>query len=399
MKILTVIQRYHPIIGGSENLTKNLMDFLATNHQITVYTTLADDIQSFWYANSKKVKNISNLPYDVKHFDFLIPTEIKHTSELDKLPVISNHPGPFSPKLWADLILNGKNFDLMFLTSFPYDHILPAYISAKKWNIPILCMPLIHPEHPELFLTSLKLTILNNSDAIITLSKSEKEILIENGIPKEKIIVIPPSIIPFHNIKLELREFRSKYLKNFGGKIVLFIGNKSTMKGIIHLINAMKQIWKKNKEVKLILIGSTSSEFENFFSKLDPKYRNNIIDLGVVSEKEKNEALSICDIFVLPSNSESFGLVYVEAWIHSKPVIGCNLKSIMEVIEHNKNGLLTEFGNVAELEKSITYLLENPKIGKKFGVNGKIKSSIFTSEENMKKFEEICKKVISNFKK
>ena len=110
MKILTVIQRFYPVIGGSENLTKNLMDYMTKKHKITVYTTSADDIQSFWYAESKKIRTTPNLDYEVKQYDFLIPTEIKHNSDLNKLPIISNHPGPFSPKLWNDLVIKKIDF-------------------------------------------------------------------------------------------------------------------------------------------------------------------------------------------------------------------------------------------------------------------------------------------------
>jgi len=397
MKLLTVIQRYYPVIGGSENLTKNLMDHMSKTHKVTVYTTLADDIQSFWYPESKKIQQSHPLNYEVKHYDFLIPTEIKHDSELNQLPVISNHPGPFSPKLWNDLVIEKIDFDLIFSTAFPYDHILPAYVSAKKWKIPIIVMPLIHQEFPELFLTSLKLTILNNSDAIITLSKSEKNLLIENGVKPEKISIIPPTVTPPSAVKLTPSEFRSKKLPNFNGKIVLFIGTKSSMKGTFHLIDAMKQVWKNHSDVKLVLIGSSSPEFETFFSELSPKYKNRILDLGVVNEDEKNEALSACDIFALPSKSESFGLVYIEAWLHSKPVIGCKLRAIEEVIDNQKNGILTEFGNIPELVKAITFLIENPQEAQKFGKEGKIRATEFTSGSNATNFEKICIDVIHNF--
>ena len=110
MKILTVIQRFYPVIGGSENLTKNLMDFMDKSHQITVYTTTGDEIQSFWYPQSKKIQESPNLAYKVKNYDFLIPTEIKQDDNLEKLPIISNHPGPFSPDLWRDLICKKKRF-------------------------------------------------------------------------------------------------------------------------------------------------------------------------------------------------------------------------------------------------------------------------------------------------
>ena len=118
MKILTVIQRYYPVIGGSENLTKNLMDYMSKKHEVTVYTTSADDIQSFWYADSKKIKHSSPLNYEVNRYDFLLPTEIKHELELNELPVISNHPGPFSPKLWNDLVIKKIDSDLIFSTAF-----------------------------------------------------------------------------------------------------------------------------------------------------------------------------------------------------------------------------------------------------------------------------------------
>jgi glycosyltransferase involved in cell wall biosynthesis len=395
MKIISIIQRYHPVIGGSENLTKNLMDFLEKFHEITVYTTTADEIQSFWYPQSKKIQKSSNLPYPVKNFDFLTPTEIKHDGFLEKIPIISSHPGPFSPELWRNLIFQNNDYDLLFVTSFPYDHIIPAYFSAKKWKKPIVCMPLIHQEFPELFLNSQKLTMLNNFDAIIALSTSEKNLLEELGIDPKKIFVIPPTIIP-SQIKPNPDNFKIKKLRGFSGKIILFIGSKSTMKGIMHLIDAMKLVWKQREDVKLILIGPSSSEFEEFFSKLSPKIKENIIDLGVVNEEEKNNALSSCDIFVLPSKSESFGLVYIEAWLHRKPVIGCNLPSVEEVIEHKKNGLLTEYGNIQDLGNAITFLINNPQECKKFGDQGNSKAMLYTSEKNFKKFETVLINLLSN---
>ena len=130
------------------------------NHKITIYTTTADDIESFWYPNSKKTSKTPSLDYNVQNYDFVVHTEIKHDSELHKLPLISNHPGPFSPNLLNDLVFKKIDFDLIFATAFPYDHVLPAYVAAKKWKIPFVIMPLIHQEFPELFLTSIKMFCL-----------------------------------------------------------------------------------------------------------------------------------------------------------------------------------------------------------------------------------------------
>jgi glycogen synthase len=397
MNILTIIQRYHPVIGGSENLTKTFMDYLSKNHTITIYSTIAKDIESFWCGDDQTISENNTLDYKVTKHDFLIPTQIKHDFTLDKFNFVTTHPGPFSPKLWDKLFLKKNNFDLIFATAFPYDHILPAYAAAKKLKIPIITMPLIHQEFPELFLSAIKLTILNNSDGVVVLSNSEKSLLTNSGISPEKISVIKPTLIPKKIKRSDTLRFKTKFLSDFKGEIILFIGHKSTMKGIFHLIESMKKIWKKRKNVLLLLIGPTTNDFETYFSTLSMKFKNQIIDLGLVSEEKKHYALSLCDIFVLPSKSESFGLVYVEAWLYAKPVIGCTLNSVSDVIDTQKNGILTQFGNISELERAILLLLDNPSMRIKFGKHGKTKSLKYTSQDNFKNFEELCQNTITTF--
>jgi len=180
MKILCVIQRYFPVLGGAEFLAKTYMDYLSKKHSITVYTTNIDNLAGFWNKDSPKVRKNNSLNYFVKRYDVLTPSEIQLDQNLENFPLALNHPGPFIPNLWLDLVPKKIDFDLIFATAFPYDHIIPAYIASKKWNIPIIITPLIHQELPELFLTPTRLTILKNSDAVIVLTKSEKECLEKN---------------------------------------------------------------------------------------------------------------------------------------------------------------------------------------------------------------------------
>ncbi|MDH3766784.1 MAG: glycosyltransferase family 4 protein, partial [Nitrosopumilus sp.] len=182
MKILCIIQRYFPVIGGSELLTKTYMDYLSKRHKVTVYTTDAFDIKAFWDKNAKKIKSDNSINYEIKRFDFLVPSQIAHDDSLQNFPIPSNYPGPFSPKMWTKLVLKKIDYDLIYVSSFPYDHILPAYVAAKKWNIPIIITPLTHQEFPELYFTAIRLTILNNSDGIFVISNSEKNILKKYGI-------------------------------------------------------------------------------------------------------------------------------------------------------------------------------------------------------------------------
>ncbi len=92
-----------------------------------------------------------------------------------------------------------------------------------------------------------------------------------------------------------------------------------------------------------------------------------------ISENEKNAILSETDIFVMPSTAESFGIVYLEAWMHGIPVIGARSGAISDVISEYEDGFLIEPGNYVELAVKIRYLLENKAIASEFGKNGKWK--------------------------
>jgi len=398
MNILTVIQRYYPVIGGAEILTKDFLDHLSKLHQVTVYTTNAADIDSFWNKDAKKISKSEPMDYEVIRTDFLTPEEIKFDEKISKLPFALNHPGPFSPKMWTDFVVDTINYDLIFAISFPYDHILPAYVASKKWKIPLVIMPLIHQEFPNLFLSTHKITMLNNSDAVFVISNHEKKLLIENGINENKISVIQPFLKKTHEKLINSDEFRKKLKINSDDKIVLYVGSKSFVKGVIHLIDAMRNIWKTRQDLSLVLIGPSSKQFEDFFKKLPKNVTEKIIDLGIVNEQEKHSALESCEMLALPSKSESFGMVYVEAWNHGKPVIGCNMAPISEIIEHEKNGLLVEFGNINDISKAILYLIDNPSISKKFGEEGMKKSTLYYSVENLQNFEKKCISIVDSFK-
>ena len=398
MKILCIIQRYFPVIGGSELLTKTYMDYLSKRHKVTVYTTDAFDIKAFWDKNAKKIKSDDSINYEIKRFDFLVPSQITRDDNLQNFPIPSNYPGPFSPKLWTELVLKKIDYDLIYVSSFPYDHILPAYVAAKKWNIPIIITPLIHQEFPELYFNAIRLTILNNSDGVFVISNSEKNILKKYGIDENKIFIISailPKQMDFHK---DPQKFRNEFSIPSNSKIILFVGSKSFAKGIIHLMESMNIVWKNHDDVILLLIGPDSDEFIDYFSTLQKSHKDKIINLGIVSDEIKTNAYFACDIFVMPSKSESFGLAYLEAWLQGKPVIACDVSPVSDIIENKKDGLLVDFGNIAQLGNAILHLINNPKICKQYGDSGKKKALEYNSIKNLDYFEEKTISIINEFK-
>ena len=398
MRILCIIQRYYPAIGGAEILTKSLMDHLSKNHEVVVCTSNAQDIRSFWNKNTEKISVLNPVQYTVNRYEIVTSRELNTDEYLEKFPLASNYPGPFLPQLWNDLVCNPIEYDLIFVTAYPYDHILPAYVAAKKWKIPIVIMPLLHQEFPELYLSSMKLTMLDNADGIFVLSESEKTTLTNYAIDPSKISVLPIPISVDEWEGIDSSKFRQKISLKPEQKIILFTGSKAYVKGIIHLIEALRILWKKRDDVFLVIIGPTTKEYEDYISKIPSSMQKNIIDLGAVDDKTKKEVFSSCDILAVPSKSESFGMVYLEAWLCKKPVIGCDIIPISEIIQNKKNGLLVKFGDVNELNNAITYLIENPNICNYYGVEGNAKIRKLDSKKILQDFENKCVLLVNNFK-
>ena len=80
------------------------------------------------------------------------------------------------------------------------------------------------------------------------------------------------------------------------------------------------------------------------------------------------------DMLVLPSRTDSFGIVFLEAWFYSKPVIGINAGAIAEVVNNGVDGRLVNFGDVAALADAIEEILAHPAQGASWGRNGKRKT-------------------------
>ena len=268
MKILCVSQRFHPSMGGAEKVAKNYMDFLSKNHEITVYTSNAYDLNSFWNEKGKKIVNPPSLNYEIKRYEILPPYEIP--KEFHVFPFTISSPGPFCPDLWNDLLNLKENFDLIIGTAFPYDHIIPAFLASKKHNIPIIIIPHLHLEYPYLHFTGLKLSILSESTVIVVNTENEKNALIKHTISEDKIHVISPGI----EIKQHLgqsSDIRKKLGLSTKSLVILFTGTKSPEKGVINLIETLKIFWNKNKNIELVLIGQSTKEFEFYINKQDKK--------------------------------------------------------------------------------------------------------------------------------
>ena len=100
--------------------------------------------------------------------------------------------------------------------------------------------------------------------------------------------------------------------------------------------------------------------------------------------------LADADVFVMPSMADAFGIVYLEAWMYEKPVIGARVGAIPDVISEYEDGLLVELDNYVELARKIELLLDHPDWSRAMGRKGKAKTlANFTQEKIAMQFREV----------
>jgi glycogen(starch) synthase len=271
-----------------------------------------------------------------------------------------------------------ERFDLVNAGVFPHLFLTyPALRYAIKNDIPFVCTPLVHlgefhsPNESSHFLSSKYIELLNNCKRVIAMTHIEKEALLEKGIREECVHVISAGVDPEEGKGGNGTRFREKY--GIKGKMVLQISTQTHDKGSPHLIEAMKRLWSEGKDVTLVLIGQVMDDFDAYFFRQPPWVYEKTLVLDYIDEKTKKDALDACDIFVMPSRADSFGIVYLEAWLYKKPVIGVYAGGVPEVVQDGKDGFLIPFADIHMLSEYIRLLLTNPLLSDAMGHNGYLK--------------------------
>lgn len=405
MKILNLIQSYPPAIGGTETWCKNLCSFLASKGIFTKVLTIntCNTREAFHSPNPESIFiKLGKYDYDEGVFikrcnlwalpnkgllgKIIIPLLRLCKTQIGDIFIHSPH----SLDMYKDLFSEIKKTDIVILHTLPYFYNLLGYMLARLYKKTIISVPYFHPGHPH-YERNLFYKIMNNCDLIIALSEYEKRHLVAKKINPSKILVSGSAIDVKKSYYQELRitdlkMILNKHNINEHSKKVIFIGRKELYKGIFTLIEAMRKLAaEKDIDLYLFLAGPDTPEFIEEYSKLDNIGRLKIINFGEILEEEKDYLLKLSDLLVLPSEFESFGIVFLEAWKHEKPVIGTDRGAVPEII--GKAGLCAEYNNADDLKNKIKEILFNADLARKFGKIGKEKVEC---EYNI---DKVCNKV------
>lgn len=157
------------------------------------------------------------------------------------------------------------------------------------------------------------------------------------------------------------------------GEFGLYIGRLSYDKGALHAADAIRALRRRGRNIALLLIGSSTPEFERYRRRLSPEDRAAIRPLGAINDIDKHAVLSRARFLVLPSRSDSFGIVLLEAWCHGVPVIAARAGGIPGVVEDGVNGLLVSFADVEGLASAAERIITDELFAQRLGSNGQAK--------------------------
>ena len=158
------------------------------------------------------------------------------------------------------------------------------------------------------------------------------------------------------------------------GNIILTVGRWDSVekyKGADTLISALPRVLKTAPSASLVLVGDGDDRprLEQLARNLGVSDRAHFLH-GLTPE-QLFACYANCDVFALPSSGEGFGLVFLEAMAHAKPVIGGAHGGIPDIVEHGTTGLLVSHGDTERLAQSLESLFSDPSRAVEMGARGK----------------------------
>ncbi|NBX80873.1 MAG: N-acetyl-alpha-D-glucosaminyl L-malate synthase BshA [Flavobacteriales bacterium] len=225
---------------------------------------------------------------------------------------------------------------------------------------------------------------INQSDAVTAVSESLKASTYEHFNVTREIHVVPNFVVPAEENEDFTKHMRNKYACE-GERIVCHVSNFRKVKRVEDVLRVFALV---NEEIpsKLILVGDGPERYhcERLCRELD--LCNRVIFLGKI--RDTSNVLEIADVFLLPSETESFGLAALEAMTVGVPVISSNTGGIPEVNIHGFSGYLSDVGDVNDMAKNMISLL-HPDNLPTFKINAKERSHTFSMERILPMYEKI----------
>ena len=395
MKILHVTAAYTPFVGGATTYLAELSRrFAAQGHDVTVLTTDIGEIDRVWSPRGRRVNaeteiidgarvarfRSSHLPAAPLSF-YALRRAMPWLAALAPVALM-RRLGGWAPGLRSTAATRhalAQSYDLVHVCNITLESVLLAgHKISREQRIPLVCTPFVHVGQPEVlrnYVMPHQLEVMRDSAVVFVQGALEAQALSELGIAPARLQLLGMGVNPAEADGAEGARFRAAHNIPNDAPLVVFAGSLTTDKGAVAVLQAMHVLWSSGVHAHVAFLGSAPGPggFEQAFATLSLEERAHVTRAGVLTGRDKHDAFAAASVFAMPSRVDSFGIVYLEAWLHGKPVIGANAGGVPDVITHGVDGILVPFGDATALASALGQLFNNAGQRAALGAAGRAK--------------------------
>lgn len=366
----------YPTYGGSGVVATELGKALAKKGHQVHFITYQEPVRLDSFHENIFYHEVSALDYPLfqyQPYESALASKIVDVAQFEKLDILHVHYAipHASSALIARSILREKGFNLPFVTTLHGTDITligkdPGYKPVVEYSI-------------------------NHSDGITSVSQSLKDDTYTNFSITREIEVIP-NFIDFSRFKKTNKDHFKKAIAPNGERILTHVSNFRKVKRVEDVVK-MFEIVHKAVPSKLFLVGDGPERMGIEMLCRNLKICDDVRFLG--KQEAVEELLAVSDLFLLPSETESFGLAALEAMAVEVPVISSNAGGIPEINIHGKTGYMSNVGDYADMAKNAIYILQDDNRLKEFKHNALQQARTFDIENILPLYEDYYKRVIT----
>ncbi len=347
------------------------------NIGITVYPTYGGS----GIVGSELGRDLAERGHNVHFISSVLPTRVTelnervhfHEVEMMSYPLFEHQPYDLALATKMATVARAEKLDLLHV-HYAIPHSISAILAREsikeKRYVPVITtlhgtdITLVGADRSYLPITRYG---LQQSDGVTAVSKFLKKATIET-FDFDEVEVIPNFICPQHYVRTPDAPLRNELAPN-GETLLVHVSNFRSVKRPADCIDIFSKAREKGQKVRLVMVGDGPelSSVKHLAKTLG--VADNVIFVG----KKSNIAdyLGVADIFLLPSELESFGLAALEAQACELPVIATRIGGIPEVVSEGETGFLSDVGDVTKMAEDTIKLVKDAELRRTMGKRGR----------------------------
>ncbi len=235
---------------------------------------------------------------------------------------------------------------------------------------------------------------INESDAITAVSQNLKEETLRY-FPIEKNIHVIPNFVDVKRFHQTDKDHFKQMLAPDGERILVHVSNFRTVKRVKDVIRVFEKV-RQQVPSKLLMIGDGPDRQNAEELARSLNIYNDVRFLG--KQEQISEILSIADLFILPSENESFGLSALEAMACSVPMISTNAGGLPEINIQGKTGFMSNVGDIDDMAEHAIYILSDEERLQQFKKAAITQARKFEKQHIIPQYEKLYCEVIAAYK-